>query len=306
MGYWDSRYLRFGSPKQSVQSLRNFLHWSFKMVGQSANFVAIACLVLAGFSLVFVVANPYRLRRVGKSTVSSFIASNRQQQILTLGDAWAGRKRITPFQIKIVRYGGMILAAIAAIALMPLIGQLYALLAGLFIAGLMFYYPNQRFIDGFPKGTIEKLEREAPIFSAFMHRAVGITGLSVQMAFEQWIEVYPNRETTQLIKQVPDGISIPDAILGLGLPASQVPNWIQVIQVLGSISEFGDPESILKEIRDRIRKREEQHLRMMIKRKAFAAPAATVVIMLPGLMCVLIGSILIQALQALGVEGWGF
>lgn len=276
------------------------------IVGASANLIAIGSLILTGICLVFVLANPYRLRRVSQGAVTSFIPTNRQEQILGLGDAWAGRRRITPFQVKIIRYMGLIFGGIAGVAVVPLIGQTYAILAGLFVAGLLFYYPNQRFVDGFPKQTIEKLEREAPVFSAFMHRAVGITGLSVQMAFEQFMEVYPDRESAKLIRQVPDGISIPDALIGLGLPASKLPNWIQVIQVLGSINEFGDPESILKEIRDRIRKREEQYLRMMIKRKAFAAPAATVIIMLPGLMCVLGGAIGIQALQALGIEGYGF
>ena len=164
---------------------------------------------------------------------------------------------------------------------------------------MLWYYPRQRFEGGFPKNTVEALEREAPVFAAFMHRAIGITGLSVQMSFDQFLEVYPEKETAKLISRIPDGLSYPEAILGLGLPVTKVPNWIQVVQVISSISEFGEPEATLKEMRDRIRSREEQYLRMMIKRKAFAAPAATVVIMLPGLMCVLIGSVLLQAIRTL-------
>ena len=276
------------------------------MVGPQANLIAFAALILAGACLVFLLANPYRLRRVGRETVSSLLPSSRQQQILGIGDAWAGRARITQFQIKLLSYFGGLLGFVVGLALIPVVGQLYGILIALVVAGLFWYYPQQRFLGGFPKATIEQLEREAPIFAAFMHRAVGITGLSAQMAFQQFLDVYPERETAKMIANVPEGIAIPDFILGLGLPVANLPNWIQVIQVMASISEFGNPETVLKEVRDRIRKREEQYLRMMIKRKAFAAPAATVVIMLPGLMCVLMGSVLIQALQTLGVQGFGF
>lgn len=276
------------------------------MVGPQANLIAFVALILAGACLVFLLANPYRLRRVGRETVSSLLPSSRQQQILRIGDAWAGRARITQFQIKLLSYFGGLLGFVVGLALIPIIGQLYGILIALVVAGLFWYYPQQRFLGGFPKATIEQLEREAPVFAAFMHRAVGITGLSAQMAFQQFLDVYPERETAKMIANVPEGIAIPDFILGLGLPVANLPNWIQVIQVMASISEFGNPETVLKEVRDRIRKREEQYLRMMIKRKAFAAPAATVVIMLPGLMCVLMGSVLIQALQTLGVQGFGF
>ena len=194
---------------------------------------------------------------------------------------------------------GLIVGVGIGLLTRPLVGNVYGILIAAVMGFMFWYYPNNRFAAGFRKTTIEMLEREAPVFSAFMHRAVGITGLSVQMSFEQFLEVYPEKETSKLIGQIPDGVPISEAILDLGLPVSKIPNWIQVIQVINSISEFGEPESILKEMRDRIRKREEQYLRMMIKRKAFAAPAATVVIMLPGLMCVLIGSVLLQAIRTL-------
>ena len=122
---------------------------------------------------------------------------------------------------------------------------------------------------------------------------------AVQRSFEQFIDIYPEKQTVQLLQQVPDGLPYPDALLSLNMPTAELNNWLQVVQTLASISEFGNPESILREVRDRIRKREEQYLRMIIKRKAFAAPAATVVIMLPGLMCVLIGSVLLQAIRSL-------
>ncbi|MEM8856987.1 MAG: hypothetical protein AAGD96_01615 [Chloroflexota bacterium] len=267
--------------------------------GNLANVVALGSLILASLCLLFVSANPHRLRRVTNEQLTNLLPAKQQKEILTLADAWAGRSQVTPFQTKMIAYGGLLVGVTAGLASIPLIGTGYGVLLATIFGGLLWYYPKQRFAGGFRKSTIEALEREAPVFAAFMHRAVGITGLSVQMAFEQFLEVYPEKETSKLISQIPEGIPYPDAILDLGLPVTQVPNWIQVIQVIGSISEFGDPESILKEMRDRIRKREEQYLRMMIKRKAFAAPAATVVIMLPGLMCVLIGSVLLQAIRTL-------
>lgn len=260
---------------------------------------ALGSLLLAGFCLLFVTANPYRLRRVSQEKFASLLPEKQQKQILTLGDAWAGRVQITPFQIQLLSYGGLITGLGIGFLTRPLLGNGYGFLAMLILGALLWYYPRQRFEGGFPKNTVELLEREAPVFAAFMHRAIGITGLSVQMSFDQFLEVYPDKETSKLISRIPEGIAYPDAILGLGLPVTKVPNWLQIVQVISSISEFGEPEATLKEMRDRIRKREEQYLRMMIKRKAFAAPAATVVIMLPGLMCVLIGSVLLQAIRTL-------
>lgn len=206
---------------------------------------------------------------------------------------------MTPFQLQIISLGGFILGILAGFAIKPLLGTLYAVIIAAILAILLWYFPKQRFIGGFPKKMINGLEREAPIFSSFMHRAIGITGLSVQSAFEQFMDIYGEKQTVRLLRQVPEGIPYPDALLGLSLPVNELNNWLQVVQTLSSISDFGNPESILKEVRDRIRKREEQYLRMIIKRKAFAAPAATVVIMLPGLMCVLIGSVLLQAIRTL-------
>ena len=268
----------------------------------TANFatgVAIGCLVLTSLCLFFVTANPHKVRRVSREQLSNVVSSGRQQELGSLGDAWAGRTRISPFQLKLISYGGLIFGIGLGLLTIPLFGVVYGILTTAVLGFMMWYFPNNRYSSGFRKTTIEKLEREAPVFAAFMHRAVGVTGLSVQMSFEQFMEVYPEKETSILLRGIPDGLPIADAVLSLDLPVQQLPNWIQVVQVISSISEFGEPEAILKEMRDRIRKREEQYLRVMIKRKAFAAPAATVVIMLPGLMCVLIGSVLLQAIQTL-------
>jgi len=275
-----------------------------ELTGNLATGFAIGSLVLTALCLLFVVANPYRVRRVSQEQLANFLPEKRQEQILALGDAWAGRVKISQFQIAILSYGGFVLGAGLSWFLRPLLGLVYTLLVMIILGGLLWYLPRQRFEGGFPKNVMDKLEREAPIFSAFMHRAIGITGLSVQMSFEQFLEVYPEKETSKLLGRIPEGIAYPDAVLSLGLPVTKIPNWIQVIQTVSSVGDFGDPEIILKDVRDRIRKREEQYLRMMIKRKAFAAPAATVIIMLPGLMCVLLGSILLQAVRTLG--GGGF
>lgn len=270
-----------------------------ELTGNFATGIAIGCLVLTSICLFFITANPHKVRRVSREQLSNVVSSNRQQEILSIGDAWAGRAKITNFQLNMFSYGGMILGAGLGLITIPLLGTTYGILITVILGFALWYLPKNRFASGFRKTTVEKLEREAPVFSAFMHRAVGVTGLSVQMSFEQFMEVYPEKETSILLRQIPDGIPIADAVLSLGLPVQDLPNWIQVIQVISSISEFGEPEAILKEMRDRIRKREEQYLRVTIKRKAFAAPAATVVIMLPGLMCVLIGSVLLQAVQTL-------
>ncbi len=270
-----------------------------ELTGNLATGIAIGCLVLTSLCLFFVTANPHKVRRVSREQFSNVVSSNRQDELASLGDAWAGRAKISAFQLKLISFGGLGLGLLLGVLTIPIVGNVYGILITGALAFGFWYIPNNRFSSGFRKTTMEKLEREAPVFSAFMHRAVGVTGLSVQMSFEQFMDVYPDKETSILLRQIPDGIPIADAVLSLELPVQQIPNWIQVIQVISSISEFGEPEAILKEMRDRIRKREEQYLRVMIKRKAFAAPAATVVIMLPGLMCVLIGSVLLQAVQTL-------
>ncbi len=263
------------------------------------NILAFGSLFLAAVCLVYAVSNPYRLRRVSREAISSIIPSSRREQLLTLTDAWAGRSRMSDFQLQVISLGGLIIGLLAGLALGTILGTLYGLLISAVLAVLLWYFPKQRFLRGFPKQMIQQLEREAPIISSFMHRAIGITGLSVQRSFEQFMEIYPEKQTVTLLRQIPEGIPYPDALLGLNLPVNELSNWLQLVQTLSSISDFGNPENILREVRDRIRKREEQYLRMIIKRKAFAAPAATVVIMLPGLMCVLIGSVLLQAIRTL-------
>ena len=270
-----------------------------EITGDFATGIAIGSLVLTAMCLFFLTANPHKVKRVSREQFSNLMPADKQREISSLSDAWSGRAKISSFQLKLISIMGLIVGVGIGLLTRPLVGNVYGVLIAAVMGFMFWYYPNNRFAAGFRKTTIEMLEREAPVFSAFMHRAVGITGLSVQMSFEQFLEVYPEKETSKLIGQIPDGVPISEAILDLGLPVSKIPNWIQVIQVINSISEFGEPESILKEMRDRIRKREEQYLRMMIKRKAFAAPAATVVIMLPGLMCVLIGSVLLQAIRTL-------
>jgi len=273
------------------------------MTVQTMNLLALGSIILAGLCLLYVLANPYRLQRVGEDTLNSLLSEARQTQLVSLGDAWAGRIRITPFQIAIMSYAGLILGIVIGLVLIPLLGALYGILIAAVLGSILWYYPRQRFIRGFPKPTIDRLEREAPIFAAFMHRSIGITGLSVQASFSQFMEIHPLKETTKLLRQIPEGRPYPAELLALNLPSQELTNWLQVIQTVDSVSDFGDPEAILREVRDRIRSREEQYLRMIIKRKSFAAPATTVLLMLPALMCVLIGSVILQAMQALG-EGF--
>ncbi len=268
---------------------------------QTMNLLAFGSLILTGLCLLYIVVNPYRIRRVGNEAINSLIDDSSREQLSSLGNAWAGRVRITNFQLQILAILGLIIGVCIGLALIPLVGTTNGIVIAAVLGGVFWYYPRQRFIKGFPKETIEKLEREAPIFSAFMHRSIGITGLSVQMSFEQFMDVFPEKETTKMIKQVPEGRPITEELLGLNLPSQELSNWLQIIQSINSISDFGDPEAVLREVRDRIRSREEQYLRMMIKRKSFAAPATTVILMLPALMCVLIGAVVLQASQALGV-----
>ena len=54
-------------------------------------------------------ANPYRLRRISQEQMANLLPEKQQKQILTLGDAWAGRMQITPFQIKLLSYGGLLI-----------------------------------------------------------------------------------------------------------------------------------------------------------------------------------------------------
>ena len=270
------------------------------MTIQTMNILAFGSLILAALCLFYVSSNPYRVRRVSSDALNSLIPTTGRDQITSLGDAWAGRIRITEFQIKIITYAGLLFGIMLGLILIPIVDTTYGILIAAVLGGIFFYYPRQRFLRGFPKTTIEKLEREAPIFAAFMHRSIGITGLSVQMSFEQFIEIYPEKETTKLLQQIPEGQPFAEELLTLNLPSQELSNWLQIVQSIASISDFGDPETVLREVRDRIRSREEQYLRMIIKRKSFAAPATTVVLMLPALMCVLIGAVILQAMQALG------
>lgn len=266
---------------------------------QTANTLAYGSLLLAGIAILIVLANPYRLQRLTRETLGALLPTGLREEMLTLADAWAGRMRISKFQINLLSYGGLCIGVLVSLVVAQLLSPLLALAFGVVLSLLLFLLPRRRFENGFPKTLIEGLEREAPVVAAFMHRSVGITGLSVQISCEQFLEVYTDKYTSLLMSQVPDGLAYPDALLSLGLPSAQLNNWMQIMQVLASIGDFGDPEATLRDVRDRIRKREEQYLRMIIKRKAFAAPAATVVLMLPGLLCVLLGSIGIQAYIAL-------
>lgn len=258
----------------------------------TATLGALACLALA-------LANPYRIRWQTRRLLNRVLPAETQQELRQLTQAWGGQLRLSPTQLKLMSLAGLIAAVLAGILLTHLLGRLGFLLGGA-LAIVGYAAPAQRYRQGFSRVMLARLEREAPLLAGFMYRARGVAGLSVQVSFERFGEAYPATQTARLLQNAPLGTSFTDALLGLEFPADEVSNWLEVVNTLASVHEMGDAGHVLETLRDRIQAREAQYLRTLIKKKSFTAPALTVVLILPGLMAILLGSIILQAVRSLG------
>jgi hypothetical protein len=254
----------------------------------------------AVIAVLALMQNPAKLRKQTKKSVSMFAPEDRRQEIATLLDALNGRVRITEFQINMLS----ILGAMAGVVLGGLVWLITAdpmVSAGFAVVTtlLMIYLPRQKFVKGYSRAMLEKLESEAPALIGSLQRSIGTAGLSVQVAFEQYCASYPDTTTTELIQAVPPNIGIADGLMSLELPSEEAPSWTNIIQTVANITEYGDPAKTLKSLRESVRLRAEQKVRREIKKKVFSAPATTVILMLPALMGVLLGGAVIQAMTTL-------
>ncbi len=257
---------------------------------------------LTGLAILLVLlalSNPYRLRQSSLGLRDRFLSDEQQNEIAQIMRAWSGRQRLTSFQLNLMTIAGLTAGLIIAYLLWQLLDWRFALL-GLVSGVLLGYYPHIRFEGGFPKSILLQLESEAPFLAATMHRTRGVSGMSLQESFKEYMRIRPHTATAQLLTDVPNSARYTDAVLALGLPSRKVTNWLQIMQLLHTVSELGDPEDALRKARDRVRSREEQKLRLLIKRKAFAAPAVTALILLPSLLILLLGAIILEAIKGLG------
>jgi hypothetical protein len=265
-------------------------------------FYGLALLVLAGS--MFLLVSPYRIKQGQQAAVSVILPDNIRQEMATLNEAWGGRIKITKTQVWLLSMVALMTSLAGGSLIVMFVDPVWGAVLGLVLSVLMVLYPHQKFKGGFPQGLLYELEREAPLLAAFMYRTRGVSGLSVQVALKQFIDIYPDTQTALLLRQVPEGNPYAEELLHLGFPAAEVPNWLNVVSTLAGISEMGSPKEVLLRLRDQTRTKEVEFLRKIVKGKAFKAPALTVLIILPGLMAIMLGSIILQAVQ--GLSGTGF
>jgi len=223
-----------------------------------------------------------------------------QDEILSLGDAWAGKVKLSVNQVHLISIAGVLAGISVGVGITIITSLPLGVLAGSLLAGILWFYPRDKFVKGVPKKLLLTLEREAPLLSGFMYRARGVAGLSIQQAFVRFVEMYGDTETAAIVKRTPDSISTTKAILGLEFPSSFIPNWLEVISTMDSVHELGNPERVLADMRDNIQEREEQFLRALAKKKAFQAPIVTVLLLLLPLMGLILIPVIVQAAGAVG------
>ena len=265
-------------------------------------FYGLVLLAVAGS--LFLLVSPYRIKQGQQAAVSVILPDNIRQEMATLNEAWGGKVKITKTQVWLLSVVALLTSLAGGGLIAVFIDLTWGVILGLVLSVLMVLYPHQKFKGGFPQSLLYELEREAPLLASFMYRTRGVSGLSVQVALKQFVDIYPDTQTVALLRQVPEGSPYAEELLHLGFPAAEVPNWLNVISTLASISEMGSPRDVLLRLRDQTRAKEVEHLRKIVKGKAFKAPAFTVLIILPGLMAIMLGSIILQAVQ--GLSGTGF
>jgi hypothetical protein len=258
---------------------------------------------LSGAVLCFWLAtlNPYRLRRYGDSITSRLLPSDVRANLRHVADAWAGRARLTESQLQLMTLVGVTGSLVVGFLMYTLLG-LSGLGLGALLALLAYAFPRQYFRRGFARPLLFTLEREALLLAGFMYRA-RIAGMSLQIAFQNFMAAYPETDTARLLQDAPTGAAYADALLALEFPTEEVENWISVMATLATIHEVGNPKQMLASLRERVAAREAQWLRTEIKAKAFKAPVVTVLLILPGLMAVLLGAIILEAVRSLGGGG---
>lgn len=245
------------------------------------------------------VSNPYKTRWRARRVVNSFIPQSVQDDLKQLTRNWGTTIRISHSQLRLLSIIGALLGALGGVLLIRLMGTGMGVLIGGVLVLVGYVYPQQRYKHGFSRAMLSQLESEAALLAGIIYQARGIAGMSVQISMERFAQSYPDTQTAQLINGIPVGVSYTDALLGLNLPAEDVGNWLEVVTTISTVNEMGDPTETLRTLRDRVQARQVQQLKTLIKKKAFTAPAATVILILPGLMAILLGAIILQAVRAL-------
>jgi hypothetical protein len=264
-------------------------------------FYILALIVIVG--TLFLLVSPYRIQQ-GQHALYSILPADMRQELTTLNEAWGGKIKVTRTQQWLLSIMAVMASLVGGSLLAVAIDLNWGVIFGLLVGVLAGIYPHQKFKGGFPQPLLYGLEREAALLASFMYRTRGVAGLSVQVALQQFSEVYQDTQTAELLRHIPEGNSYAEELLRLGFPAEEVPNWLNVISTLASVNELGNPKEVLGRLRDQTRAKEVEFLRKLIKGKAFKAPALTVLIILPGLLAIMLGSIMLQAMQGLGGVGF--
>jgi len=256
-------------------------------------------LLITGFVLISIVlANPYRLRWRTKNMADSLLPEDVRAQMREIAVRDAGTIRLSSFQSHMLSIGGALIGVVGGIILYLLIGNFGGLL-GIVLIFVGYMYPRTKYINGYSKSMLDGLERESVILANHFLQAVGMAGMSVQVAFERFISLYPDTQTAKLIAHISPGVSIVEFLASMDLPNKEVESWLEVINTLSTIADMGNRQDVLTNLRNRVRTSAERRIAKIIKQKVIFGPLANVALLLVALLSVLIGPIVLFAIESL-------
>jgi len=258
-------------------------------------------LIVAALALFVAWANPYRLRRQVTGAVRRILPADRRQELDGLADSWAGKVRMTAGQQRLLMLLGGIVGLLPGLVLWGVTGQLLqGLLLGTVGAGAMGLLPGRRFVAGYPKKWLRQLEGEAPSLASFAYESVGLSGLPLPAALNQYSQAYRHTATAKLLADVPPGLPPAAALLALEISPQVATDWLEVVTTLQDIPDLGEKRLLLWKLRNTMWDRADKKQALLVRQKAFQAPMAMAVLLLWPLLALLLVPALSHALSIVG------
>jgi hypothetical protein len=256
-------------------------------------------LLLGTLALFGLLLDPYRLRRRSRLLWSRFLSPRAQEDLGTLVDAWAGRRRIRRSQQHVLAALAFVVGAAATLLLASALGQAGLLLGGL-LTLLLAYYPYYRFQGGFSRSLLAGLEEEAAKVAQFAYIHIGIARNPLAVMFADLARIHADLATARLVAGLPAGARPAEALLAYSFPPTAVPDWLEVMEVLNSLDQDADKRERLRAVVQTMRKRRISHLRRLAKSKAMKSMMVTVTLCLLVILNTLLTPTVAQAVRNLG------
>jgi len=168
---------------------------------------------------------------------------------------------------------------------------------GLLPFPIVYMLTVSRYVSGWPRGLLQRMEGELPSLTSFVLELSGMGTLPIPTALMIYADKFPDRPLSTLIQRTPHGGDPVAFLLERGIPSVAVSG---VLSILDKAQQNPKRKEVLRKMYETQESRMNLELERVIEGRVSKAPVATVLLLFPALLATALVPVMIRFMALIG------